>query len=148
MEKDPKVENPEEQPKTIVKRDYFKQKIVIFIGYNGKSFSGLQRNPGVVTIEEEFEKALHAGGFISEENFGDFHKNGWSRASRTDKGVHAAMNAIGVKVNIKNSFLVDEVTEEDKAQGKLKLKSMISQEKVRNILNSLVHKDIRVFGNF
>ena len=32
------------------------------------------RNPGVWTIEDELEKALHLGGAISDENFGDLGK--------------------------------------------------------------------------
>jgi tRNA pseudouridine(38-40) synthase len=146
VEKKEETKRPEWKQGT-VKRDYFKQKMVFFVGYNGAAFHGLQKNPGVVTVEESLEKTLHEAGFISDDNFGDFFKSNWTRASRTDKGVHAAMNGVALKVNIHDKFLSDEVTDEDRAQGKLKLKFMISQEKVTNAINSLIHKDIRVFGN-
>lgn len=41
------------------------------------------------TIEGELEKALHKIGAIAECNFGDLHKIAFSRATRTDKKVHA-----------------------------------------------------------
>ena len=47
------------------------------------------RNPGVRSVEEEIEKALHKLGMIADYNFGDLKKIGWNRATRTDKRVHA-----------------------------------------------------------
>ena len=41
------------------------------------------------TIEHALETAIHAAGGIADSNFGDLHKVGWSRSSRTDKGVHS-----------------------------------------------------------
>lgn len=88
-----------------------KERIAIVFGYIGARFQGLQRNPGAFTVEDELESAIfRAGGITSEpsrqrgtrgaagstpsslppeQNVGDFHKIGWNRAARTDKGVHA-----------------------------------------------------------
>ena len=35
------------------------------------------------------ESAIHKAGMILDSNFGSFHKVKWTRASRTDKGVHS-----------------------------------------------------------
>lgn len=40
-----------------------------------------------VAIEGELETAIYKAGGIRESNFGDLHKIGWARSSRTDKGV-------------------------------------------------------------
>jgi hypothetical protein len=45
--------------------------------------------PAHETVEGTLEVALHKAGFISDSNFGDFNKVSFSRASRTDKGVHS-----------------------------------------------------------
>lgn len=41
----------------------------------------------IVAIEGELEVALYKAGGIRDSNFGDLHKIGWARSSRTDKGV-------------------------------------------------------------
>lgn len=142
------VEKPqEEQPKEVQKkRDYFKQNFVIFFGYNGTSFHGLQRNPDVVTVEDLLEKALFEAELITEQNVGDLKKLGWKRASRTDKGVHAAMNAVSCRLIMKDKYLQEGITEEQKSQGKSKLKFLLDRDKIINVLNSYIHKDIRIFG--
>lgn len=38
-------------------------------------------------IEGELEVAIYKAGGILESNYGDLHKIGWARSSRTDKGV-------------------------------------------------------------
>ena len=35
---------------------------------------GFQRNPGVKTVEEDYHKAIHAAGGISDDNVNDFSK--------------------------------------------------------------------------
>ena len=84
-----------------------------------------------ITVESVLEKALHGAGAISvrgallwrvhlsstagppthvargqDDNAGSFHKVGWTRAARTDKGVHAASNLIGFKAIIGPSQLM------------------------------------------
>ena len=72
----------------------YKLKCAIFFGYNGRSFHGLQKAVGVRTIEEALEKAFFDANFIPMHNFGDIKKLSWSRATRTDKGVHASINVV------------------------------------------------------
>lgn len=59
------------------------------VGYNGTDFSGSQKNKEVRTVEGEVEKALRDMKGIAPYNFGDLKKISWSRATRTDKSVHA-----------------------------------------------------------
>jgi tRNA pseudouridine(38-40) synthase len=66
-----------------------KRKIALVAGYLGSEYHGVQLNDGVPTIENEIRKSLLAAGCIRESNYEDLDKIGWSRSSRTDKGVHA-----------------------------------------------------------
>ena len=75
-----------------------KRMTAVQIAYVGSRYSGLQKNPGQETIEAELERALHKAGLIAECNFGDLHKVHWSRAARTDKGVHALGNIVACKL--------------------------------------------------
>ena len=43
----------------------------------------------MATIEGELGRALVRAGRVLESNVGAHHKMGWSRSSRTDKGVHS-----------------------------------------------------------
>ena len=56
------------------------------------------RNPGTATIEGALEEAIVKAGGISPVNAGTFHKVGWGRCARTDRGVHAAGQIITLKV--------------------------------------------------
>lgn len=83
-----------------------KRMVCLYIGYIGTDYYGLQvnRQEGIKTIEEELEKALYACGWIAEKNFQRVQKLSWSRASRTDKGVHACGNVIALKALIKEHW--------------------------------------------
>ena len=52
------------------------------------------------SIEAELERAFYLGGAIAQTNFGYLQKIGWSRAARTDKGVHAAGQLMTAKLHI------------------------------------------------
>lgn len=69
-----------------------KRKLGMIVGYNGAEFSGSQKQSEVRTVEEELEKALHEQGMIDIRNFGDLKKIRFTRATRTDKRVHALQN--------------------------------------------------------
>ena len=81
-----------------------KRSMGIVIAYSGTGYHGFAKQvgqPDVRSIEALLENILYETGGISESNFGDkksLQKVGWSRAARTDKGVHAAMNLISLKV--------------------------------------------------
>ncbi|GJQ11794.1 hypothetical protein GpartN1_g3585.t1 [Galdieria partita] len=83
-----------------------KRMICLYIGYVGTDYYGLQvnRQEGIKTIEEEIERALFTCGWISERNFRKTQKVSWSRASRTDKGVHACGNVIALKALVKEQW--------------------------------------------
>eukprot|EP01084_Bolivina_argentea_P004892 9265_1 len=80
-----------------------KRKIVLVIGYLGTNFRGMQihREAGTRTVESVLEEALFKAGAISNNNYGDLKKIGWSRASRTDKGVHAAKCVVVAKLLVR-----------------------------------------------
>jgi len=46
----------------------------LYFAYLGIGYHGMQRNPGVVSIEDVLEKAICEAGGISEDNRGDFSK--------------------------------------------------------------------------
>ncbi|CAM9174938.1 unnamed protein product, partial [Ectocarpus sp. 8 AP-2014] len=79
-----------------------KKKVALLISYWGNNYQGLQINKGARTIEAELELALYLAGTISKDNFGNPRKVSWSRAGRTDKGVHAAAQVISVKLTYPN----------------------------------------------
>lgn len=86
-----------------------KRKYAVCFGYLGSRYQGLQINPpanGRTTVEAELERALFLAGTIDEVNFGYMQKVQWSRAARTDRGVHAASQccAMKLKVNDRKTF--------------------------------------------
>jgi len=84
-----------------------KIKVALVVGYNGSRFGGLQRNPGQFSIEDVLEEAVHKVGGIADSNYHDFHKISWTRAARTDKGVHATGNVVSFKMIAKCVELED-----------------------------------------
>ena len=55
-----------------------KRKVALTFAYVGAGFAGMQRNPGVRTVEGELEAAIARAGGISEANAGDFGKVQWT----------------------------------------------------------------------
>jgi len=82
------------------------KKFALIVGYNGDGFSGSQANPKVRTVEGDLERALYDAKLISRNNFSrglNLNKIKWSRAARTDKGVHALGNLFAMKfANLKD----------------------------------------------
>lgn len=90
---------------------YRKKKVVIRIGYVGTDYRGLQiqrDDPSLKTIEGELEVAIYKAGGILESNYGDLHKIGWARSSRTDKGVHSLATTISLKMEIPETAWKDD----------------------------------------
>ncbi|PXF40801.1 tRNA pseudouridine synthase A, mitochondrial [Gracilariopsis chorda] len=77
-----------------------KRKFVVFLGYNGEKYYGMQINPGVVTIERVLLSAFHKAGLISDENKESPGKVQWMRAARTDKGVSAIVQCVSAKLEV------------------------------------------------
>lgn len=89
MEKDPEKEEKRKFGKKMPKR-----KVIMIVGYNGYDFCGSQKqsDDNVRTVESVLEKALFDAEMIDYRNFGDLKKIRWTRATRTDKRVHAMQN--------------------------------------------------------
>ncbi|KAI5192399.1 tRNA pseudouridine38-40 synthase [Nematocida sp. AWRm77] len=75
-----------------------KKRIIILIGYNGHGYKGSQINKEERTIEKEVCDEIAGLGYFKESNCEDYSKVGLQRSSRTDKGVHAAMQVLSVKI--------------------------------------------------
>eukprot|EP01105_Mastigella_eilhardi_P012466 TRINITY_DN284_c5_g1_i1.p1 TRINITY_DN284_c5_g1~~TRINITY_DN284_c5_g1_i1.p1 ORF type:complete len:500 (-),score=131.51 TRINITY_DN284_c5_g1_i1:97-1596(-) len=88
-----------------------KRKVALALGYLGAGYNGMQENKGVRTIESVLEEAIHKAGGIEDINAGSFQKVKWSRSSRTDKGVSAACNVVGLKM-IVDDGIVDRINTE------------------------------------
>lgn len=57
------------------KKNFFKIKVAMFFGYNGKAYKGLQKQKDLAektTVESCIEIALHEAGLVSDANFGRF----------------------------------------------------------------------------
>lgn len=83
-----------------------KIKFALLVGYNGSGYKGQQINGEENTIEKELKDSIYRAGYISKDNQIDLHKIGWSRAARTDKGVHAAGNLISLKMEISSNKIL------------------------------------------
>ncbi|XP_041983087.1 tRNA pseudouridine synthase A isoform X2 [Aricia agestis] len=75
-----------------------KKKMAMLLGYCGVNYYGMQRNPGVPTIEEDLLKALLDAKYITEEDFANQQNAQFQRSSRTDKGVSAARQVVSLKL--------------------------------------------------
>lgn len=75
-----------------------RKKCLILLGYSGVDFSGMQRNTGVATIEEELLKSMLKNKWISEDGFASPQTAFFQRAARTDKGVSAARQVVSIKL--------------------------------------------------
>ncbi|EQC35583.1 hypothetical protein SDRG_06872 [Saprolegnia diclina VS20] len=86
-----------------------KVKVALVSGYLGTGYHGvqLQDTNGVPTVENEVRAALFKAGCILESNLADLSKIGWSRSSRTDKGVHASCIVFSAKLLV-DSDSIDE----------------------------------------
>ena len=52
----------------------------------------IQRDQPGGTVEDVLQQAMYQAGAILPSNYGNLSKIGWTRSSRTDKGVHALAN--------------------------------------------------------
>ncbi|OQR69580.1 tRNA pseudouridine synthase A, partial [Tropilaelaps mercedesae] len=74
------------------------KKFAMCIMYCGQGYFGLQRNPGMKTIEEDLLKACLNAGLISEDCYNNPQNMMFQRAARTDKGVSAARQVLSLKL--------------------------------------------------
>ena len=128
-----------------MKKEFFKIKVAIFFGYNGKGFQGSQKLPlkDAITVEGELEKALYNCKMISESNFDSLQNIGWGRGSRTDKGVHAVANVVNCKISLDSKFLK---TENEVTEIKKEFKQKVDWKKVIAEINSNLPASINTFA--
>ena len=88
-----------------------KRKVAVMIGYCGAGYHGMQYNPPNPTIEDALFKAFVKAGAISKDNSNDLKKNGFMRAARTDKGVHAGGNLISLKMIIEDPDIKQKIND-------------------------------------
>lgn len=70
----------------------------MLLGYLGKDYYGMQRNPGMKTIEEDLIAALLKADLITTEHFENIRSINFQRAARTDKGVSAIRQIVSLKL--------------------------------------------------
>ncbi|XP_041476589.1 tRNA pseudouridine synthase A-like isoform X2 [Lytechinus variegatus] len=87
-----------------------KRKVAILLSYAGANYVGMQRNPGVQTIEEDLVNALVKSGAIPEDCGRNMNKMSFQRCARTDKGVSAAGQVVSLKLLMLDN-LVDKINE-------------------------------------
>ena len=75
-----------------------KRNFAMMLGYLGKNYYGMQRNPGFKTVEESLINALYKSSFINSEAFEVIQTIQFQRAARTDKGVSAARQVVSLKL--------------------------------------------------
>lgn len=82
------------EPSDRVKR----KKSVVLLGYSGVNYFGMQKNPGMKTIEDDLLNAMLKNDWITEEVFQQPQLIQFQRAARTDKGVSAAQQIVSLKL--------------------------------------------------
>ncbi|XP_063901602.1 pseudouridylate synthase 1 homolog isoform X2 [Zophobas morio] len=81
-----------------------KRKVALLLSYSGAKYYGMQRNPGVETIESKLHEALVKAGAISPWNADSLSKISFQRCARTDKGVSARENVVSLKVHMTDNL--------------------------------------------
>ncbi|XP_043266699.1 tRNA pseudouridine synthase A [Venturia canescens] len=92
-----------------------KRNYAVLLAYLGKDYFGMQRNPGMKTIEEDLITALFKAHLIGQEAFDTIQTIHFQRAARTDKGVSATRQIVSLKMpegatkDIINEYLPDTI---------------------------------------
>uniref|UniRef100_A0A7S1KF28 Pseudouridine synthase I TruA alpha/beta domain-containing protein n=1 Tax=Vitrella brassicaformis TaxID=1169539 RepID=A0A7S1KF28_9ALVE len=112
--------------------------MALVLGYVGTEYHGLQKQVDastnterVRTIEGVLEKCLHECEGIADDDFGYLQKIKWTRVGRTDKGVHAACQVVGLLLRL--PLTDEEKAERDERYRKHKeLADGVSDERTKN----------------
>lgn len=122
-----------------------KLKACIFLAYNGSKYRGLQNNfnEDKPAVELRLLESLEKTNVLKSNNEGRVNMQ---RISRTDKGVHASMNALHLRLSFSEEHLLLETSEEEKSLPKEFLKYKIDRKRVVQSINSNLPQDIRVLG--
>jgi tRNA pseudouridine38-40 synthase len=153
QEPDPKSRALNGEESSASTREFSKKKVALVLGYLGTAYQGFQIQPNAVTLEDVLEKAIVKAGGISADNAGNLTKVSWSRAARTDKGVHAFGNVVSLKMNPNttvdqiNSHLPDDfrVLDKIKVTKSFHSKQMCSSRVYEYLLPSfLLENDLKI----
>ena len=73
----------------------------IGVSYSGAGYHGFQIQPNLPTIEGEILGAIVSAGFMDSKMSEEANKQQlfWSRAARTDRGVHACLNVVACRLD-------------------------------------------------
>ncbi|XP_071378196.1 pseudouridylate synthase 1 homolog [Centroberyx affinis] len=124
-------------------KKYRKKKVVLLMGYSGKGYYGMQRNPGnsqFRTIEDELVTALIKSGCIPENHGDDMKKMSFQRCARTDKGVSAAGQVVSLKL-----WLIDDIIEKINEQMPPQIR-VLGLKRVTQGFNSKNNCDARTYS--
>ena len=118
-------------------KEFVKRKVALTLGFVGSKYYGLQYNPAVPlpTIEHDVLSALYKAGYISGLNAMNPVKVKLSRASRTDKGVHAVRTVLSLKLLVPRAKLTQV------GHGSNSYLPFLPAE-----VNKFLPMDIRIFG--
>ncbi|KAL9658365.1 hypothetical protein ABK040_015685 [Willaertia magna] len=122
---------------------YQKKRTALFVGYLGTAYNGSQTtnftNPNVVTVEETLFKAICKAGGVAECNSSNMNKVHFHRSSRTDKGVHAAVNVMEMKL-----ILVPDIEQKIRENLPEDIK-FFGYKRVSNAFNAKEHCNSRTY---
>ncbi|XP_063540508.1 pseudouridylate synthase 1 homolog isoform X1 [Cydia strobilella] len=116
-----------------------RKKMAMLLGYCGVDYYGMQRNPGVRTIEEDLLKALLEAKYINEEDFTTQQNTQFQRSSRTDKGVSASRQVVSLKLPL-------EVSVEEINKGLPECIRVFDVKRVTNKFNSKCKCNARTYS--
>ncbi|XP_061725834.1 uncharacterized protein LOC133531545 isoform X3 [Cydia pomonella] len=116
-----------------------RKKMAMLLGYCGVDYYGMQRNPGVRTIEEDLLKALLEAKYINEEDFNTQQNTQFQRSSRTDKGVSASRQVVSLKLPL-------EVSVEEINKGLPECIRVFDVKRVTNKFNSKCKCNARTYS--
>lgn len=125
-------DHPSAYPPSLLAR---KRKIAFLVCFIGTKYNGLQHHenhPHSQGVELPLLEALYLAGLVSPANYLSASRIGWSRSSRTDKGVHASGLVISAKLLLEPPF-------------QLEFDSVLSA-RIAARVNEHLPADIRVLG--
>ncbi|OWR52616.1 Pseudouridine synthase, partial [Danaus plexippus plexippus] len=144
---DDRKENGESQEKKTCDKPFERikrKKMAMLLGYCGVDYYGMQRNPGVPTIEEDLLKALYEAKYITEDDFNNQQNAQFQRSSRTDKGVSAARQVVTYSYTLPTYVFESNVASEDERKA-----YRITSQKIDQVNEVLgYYKGTKSYHNF
>ena len=112
-----------------------------------KNFNLIKHSEYNDSIEDHLTEALSKADLIRGSDTKRLGKIGWKRVSRTDKGVHARLNAVSAKLNVKTDYLVDGLSSKKENYDKPSFRAGIDEEKMVAAINDHLPQDkLQILG--